>query len=47
MRSDACWDRVSFIWVALIGLWAYGIAIKPINVTGMVLLVAGMYLSGK
>ena len=37
----------TFIWAALIGLWAYGVPIKPINVAGMVLLVAGMYLMGK
>jgi multidrug transporter EmrE-like cation transporter len=37
----------TFIWAALIGLWAYGVPIRPINVAGMVLLVAGMYLMGK
>ena len=37
----------TFIWAALIGLWAYGVPIKPINVAGMVLLVAGMCLMGK
>lgn len=37
----------TFIWAALISLFAYGTQIKPINVGGMVLLVAGMYLMGK
>jgi drug/metabolite transporter (DMT)-like permease len=37
----------TFIWAALIGLWAYGVPIRPINVGGMALLVAGMYLMGK
>jgi hypothetical protein len=37
----------TFIWGALIALWAYGTPIRPINVAGMVLLVAGMYLMGK
>jgi multidrug transporter EmrE-like cation transporter len=37
----------TFIWAAIIGLWAYGVPIKPVNVAGMVLLVAGMYLMGK
>jgi multidrug transporter EmrE-like cation transporter len=37
----------TFIWAALIGLWAYGVPIRPINIAGMVLLVAGMYLMGK
>jgi multidrug transporter EmrE-like cation transporter len=37
----------TFIWAAVIGLYAYGVPIKPINVAGMVLLVAGMYLMGK
>jgi multidrug transporter EmrE-like cation transporter len=37
----------TFIWAALIGLWAYGVPIKTVNVAGMVLLVAGMYLMGK
>jgi multidrug transporter EmrE-like cation transporter len=37
----------TFIWAALIGLWAYHVPIKPINVGGMVLLVVGMYLMGK
>ena len=37
----------TFIWAALIALAADGTVIKPINVGGMVLLVAGMYLMGK
>jgi multidrug transporter EmrE-like cation transporter len=37
----------TFIWAALIGLWAYGVPIKPINVAGMILLIAGMYLMGR
>src|SRR5205085_419499 len=37
----------TFIWAALISLWAYGVPIKPINVMGMALLVLGMYLMGK
>jgi multidrug transporter EmrE-like cation transporter len=37
----------TFIWAALIGLWAYSTPIKVINVAGMILLVAGMYLMGK
>lgn len=37
----------TFIWAALIALAVYGTPIKPINVGGMTLLVAGMYLMGK
>src|SRR5262249_18501968 len=37
----------TFIWGALIGLWAYRVPIRPVNVAGIVLLVAGMYLMGK
>lgn len=37
----------TFIWAALIALWAYGTPIKPINVVGMILLVGGMFLMGK
>jgi|SRR5262245_3096112 multidrug transporter EmrE-like cation transporter len=37
----------TFIWGALLGQWVYGAPIRPINVAGMVLLVAGMYLMGK
>jgi len=37
----------TFIWGALLALWAYGTPITPVNVAGMVLLVAGMYLMGR
>jgi multidrug transporter EmrE-like cation transporter len=37
----------TFIWAALLALLVYGTPIKPVNITGMVLLVAGMYLMGK
>lgn len=37
----------TFIWAALIGLWAYGTPILPMNVAGMGLLIAGMYLMGR
>jgi drug/metabolite transporter (DMT)-like permease len=37
----------TFIWAALIGLWAYGTPIKSVNVAGMAVLVVGMYLMGK
>jgi drug/metabolite transporter (DMT)-like permease len=37
----------TFIWAAIIGLLAYGVPIRPMNIAGMVLLVAGMYLMGK
>jgi len=37
----------TFIWAALISLFAYGTQIKSVNVAGMALLVAGMYLMGK
>jgi len=37
----------TFIFAAVIGLWAYGTPIKPVNVGGMALLVAGMYLMGR
>lgn len=37
----------TFIWGALIALLAYGTPIRPINIAGMVLLIAGMYLMGK
>ena len=36
----------TFIWGALIGLWAYRVPIRPVNVAGMALLVLGMYLMG-
>ncbi len=37
----------TFIFAALIGLWAYGTPIKPVNIGGMALLVAGMYFLGR
>src|SRR5215471_11946181 len=37
----------TFIWAAVIGLFAYGVPIRPINIAGMVLLITGMYLMGK
>lgn len=37
----------TFIWAALIALLAYSTPIRPLNVAGMALLVAGMYLMGK
>lgn len=37
----------TFIWAALLALFAYGTPIKPVNIGGMGLLVAGMYLMGK
>lgn len=37
----------TFIWAAFIGLWAYGVPIKPVNVLGMVFLIAGMFFMGK
>ena len=36
----------TFIWAALIALFAFGTPIKPVNIAGMVLLVAGMVLMG-
>ncbi|MCP4656379.1 MAG: hypothetical protein GY856_13280 [bacterium] len=36
----------TFIWAALIGWLLYGLAIRPVQVLGMVLLVAGMYCMG-
>ena len=36
-----------FIWAALLALLIYGTPIKPVNIAGMGLLVAGMYLMGK
>ena len=36
----------TFIWGALIALVAFGTPIKPVNIAGMVLLVAGMLLMG-
>lgn len=37
----------TFIWAALIGWWAYGEPIRPVNVAGMLVLVLGMYLMGR
>ncbi len=37
----------TFIFAALIALWAYGTPIKPANVGGMALLIAGMYFMGR
>jgi len=37
----------TFVWAALIGLIAYQTPIRPINVCGMLLLIAGMYLMGR
>ena len=37
----------TFIWAAVIGLLAYGIPIKPVNLLGMAFLVLGMYLMGR
>jgi multidrug transporter EmrE-like cation transporter len=37
----------TFIWAALLAMLVFGTPIKPINIGGMVLLIAGMYLMGK
>jgi multidrug transporter EmrE-like cation transporter len=37
----------TFIFAAFIALCAYGTPIKPANVGGMILLVAGMYFMGR
>ncbi len=37
----------TFIWAALLARAVYGRPIRPLNVAGMALLVAGMYLMGK
>ena len=37
----------TFIWAAVISLVAYGTPIRPLNIVGMALLVAGMFLMGK
>jgi drug/metabolite transporter (DMT)-like permease len=37
----------TFIFAALIALWAYGTPIKAVHIGGMVLLVAGMYFMGR
>jgi uncharacterized membrane protein len=37
----------TFIWAALLALLLHGTPIRPANVAGMALLVAGMYLMGR
>jgi multidrug transporter EmrE-like cation transporter len=37
----------TFIWAAVIAWWAFGEPIKVVNVGGMALLVAGMYLMAR
>ena len=37
----------TFIWAALIRFAAYGTPIRPVNVAGMLLLIAGMFLMGR
>jgi multidrug transporter EmrE-like cation transporter len=37
----------TFIWAAGIAWWAYEVPIKPINLLGMVCLIAGMFFMGK
>jgi len=37
----------TFVWAAIIALFAYGTPIRAVNVAGMALLVGGMYLMGK
>jgi multidrug transporter EmrE-like cation transporter len=37
----------TFIFAALISLYAFGTPIKPVNVFGMLLLVGGMYCMGR
>jgi len=37
----------TFIWAAIISMVAFGTTIKPVNMIGMGLLVAGMWLMGK
>lgn len=37
----------TFIFAALIAWWAYGTPIKPANLCGMALLIAGMYFMGR
>ena len=37
----------TFIWAALLALLVYGTPIRPVNVGGMILIVAGLYLMGK
>lgn len=37
----------TFIWAALLALALHGTPVRPANVAGMILLVAGMYLMGR
>lgn len=37
----------TFVWAALIAWMVYSVPIRPINLCGMLLLVAGMYLMGR
>ena len=37
----------TFVWAALIALWAYGTPVKPVNIVGMAVLIVGMYLMGR
>lgn len=37
----------TFIWAALISMVAFGTPVKPVNVAGMGLLIAGMYCMGR
>ena len=37
----------TFIWAALLGWWAFGVPIRPVNLVGMGLLILGMYFMGK
>ena len=37
----------TFVWAALISAAAFGTPLKPINIAGMGLLVAGMYCMGR
>ena len=36
----------TFIWAALIGRFAFGETIRPVNVAGMLVLILGMWLMG-
>ncbi|MGZ5021448.1 MAG: hypothetical protein ACXWFY_02765, partial [Chthoniobacterales bacterium] len=37
----------TFVWAAVIAWMVYAVPIRPINLCGMALLVAGMYLMGR
>ena len=37
----------TFVWAAFLAWWAYDTPIRPINMLGMLVLIAGMYLMGK